>query len=133
MHHREAIRDVLASYCQLCDDGRFAEWAELFTDDARLHVMGTTHHGRAAVRSFIEAAQPPERRGKHLVTNVLVALDGDRARTWSDYLFVDRNGTPTSVGRYHDELRREEGRWRFELREIVFLGDTPEVAHPVPG
>lgn len=125
----DAIAATIAAYCQLCDDGRFDEWAQLFTDDARFVVMGRTHEGRAAIQAFIEAGQPPERRGRHATFNSLVRLDSaEGARAWTDYLFMDRERSVTSVGRYHDELvPGPDGRWRFALREIVFMGDEPVV------
>lgn len=126
----EGIRRTLALYCQLCDDGRFDEWADLYVEDAEFHVMGTTHRGRAAIKAFIEKGQPPERRGKHLCANPLIDLDegGATARAVTDYVFVARAGTGlaiTSAGRYHDRLVLDGGRWRFARREIVFLGDEP--------
>lgn len=131
----ELVRRTLARYCMFCDDGRFPEWAELFTADARFHVMGHTHDGREAVRAFIEAGQPPERRGRHLCGEplVLVGGDGESARSWCDYVFVDRQGAVTSTGRYHDHLvRGNDGTWRFSLREIVFAGASPELTEPPP-
>jgi uncharacterized protein (TIGR02246 family) len=122
----EAIRRTLALYCQLCDDGRFEEWAELYTDDATFTVMGQTHEGRTAIRRFIEAAQPPERRGRHVCANALIEVDGDRATAATDYIFVARSEDGlaiTSAGRYHDRLVRDEGRWRFASRRIAFLGE----------
>jgi len=132
----ELVRRTLARYCHLCDDGRFEEWAQLFTPDTRFHVMGRTHEGRDAARAFIEAGQPPERRGKHVVANCLVIVgdDGRTARAWSDYVFLDRTGSVTNQGRYHDELvRGDDGVWRFGVREIVFAGGRPEVSEPPPG
>lgn len=126
----EGIRRTLAAYCLLCDDGRFEEWGELFTEDTRFHVMGTTHHGRAGATGFIEAGQPPERRGTHVVSSSIIEVDpgASTARAWSDYLFVDRNGAIINVGRYHDELVcDDDGVWRFSLREIVFKGDEPQL------
>lgn len=134
----EAIRATLAEYCHTCDDGRFNSFADLFATDAQLVVMGRTHTGREAIGAFMAAAQPPDRRGKHLCANSLITVsaDGRHARAVTDYVFVGRAesgdgaaGGPmgsfaiTSVGRYHDELVREGDRWRFARREIVFLGD----------
>ncbi len=130
----ESVRRTLARYCMLCDDGRFVEWAELFTEDTRFHVMGATQLGRRATRAFIEAGQPPEQRGRHLTGATLVLVHGDRARAWSDFIFVDRRGAVLSSGRYHDELELgADGVWRFSLREIVFTGAAPELAQPLPG
>jgi len=130
------VRRTIASYGPLCDDGRFAEWADLFTPDARMRVMGRTYQGRDAVRAFIERGQPPERRGKHLCAAPVIEIDdsGRTARAWVDFVFVDRHRAITSVGRYHDELELgDDGRWRFTWREIVFLGDQPEQTGPPPG
>jgi 3-phenylpropionate/cinnamic acid dioxygenase small subunit len=123
----EDIRRTLALYCQLCDDGRFDEWGELFTADAEFSVLGDTHVGRPAVQAFIEAAQPPELRGKHVCANSLIEIDehGTTATALTDYIFIGRSPeglTVTSAGRYHDTLVREGERWLFRTREIAFMG-----------
>ncbi len=132
----EGIRRTLMQYAQLCDDGRFDEWVDLFTPDARFHVMGATHEGRAAIQAFITNAMPAERRGRHAVFTPVIDLDPSAmtATAWTDYLFFDRSGAVTSTGRYHDELAEgADARWRFTLREIVFQGGSPTLAGPLPG
>jgi 3-phenylpropionate/cinnamic acid dioxygenase small subunit len=120
---------TLALYCQLCDDGRFDEWGELFVEDARFTVLGQTHEGREDIKAWISKAQAPELRGKHFLGQSVVDIDatGDRASGVTDYTFVNR--TPegayaiTSAGRYYDTfVRSDDGRWRFVTREIRFLG-----------
>lgn len=131
----ESIRQTLARYCMFCDDGRFEEWGLLFTLGTQLHVMATTHSGRERVQAFIEAGQPPELRGKHVVINplILVSEDASSAQSWSDFLFIDRTGVITTTGRYHDELVLEpDGVWRFAVREIVFTGKEPQLLQPPP-
>lgn len=132
------IRRLLALYCMLCDDGRFDEWAELFTEDATFTVMGTTHTGRAQLQAFMAAAQPPEARGKHVAINpvIEVGMGPEDARAWTDYIFVGKVGEKgrlgvTSAGRYHDHLRQEDGTWRIAAREIVFMGEPTD--DPPPG
>ena len=127
----DAIRRTLASYCQLLDDGRFDEWVEVFTEDVALAVMGQTAHGRDAVRAFIEPVQGPDVRGRHMLSEPLIAVDpsGDRATVTTDYCFLARDLTVMSAGRYLDVFVRdadEPGRWRIAQREIVFLGDEPK-------
>jgi 3-phenylpropionate/cinnamic acid dioxygenase small subunit len=78
------------------------------------------------VQAFITAAQPPEARGRHLISQPRLNIDGDSADARTDYAFVgrtDRGLAVTSSGRYLDHLVRDGGRWRFASREIVFLGD----------
>ncbi len=134
----EAIRRLLAEYCHTCDDGRFAEFAQLFCADATFEVMGMVHAGRDAIAGFMVQAQPPERRGKHVISSSVIDVDAaaGRATAVTDYLFLapveaSQVGegehamygefTITSSGRYHDEVVRDGDRWRFARRRIVFF------------
>ncbi|HLG92637.1 MAG TPA: nuclear transport factor 2 family protein [Acidimicrobiales bacterium] len=129
MSDHDAIRNTLARYCQLCDDGWFDEWAKLYTEDATFHVMGKVYRGRDEIKGFIQAGQPPQMRGKHVATNSVIVVEGDQATARTDYLFVGRAGEGfaiTNVGRYHDKLVRRGSEWLFSERRIVFLGDEPQ-------
>jgi ketosteroid isomerase-like protein len=120
----EAVRRTITEYALLCDDGRFEEWGDLYTDDAVFTVMGQEHRGPAAIRAFIEKGQPPEKRSKHLCAPPLIDLAGDEARAHTDFIFVARTATGgyevTSAGRYVDRLVRNPDRWRFAERHITF-------------
>ena len=133
----DGIRRTIAQYCQLCDDGRFDEWIALFTADARFHVMGKTTVGRDAIKAFIEVGQTRRACGAATRPSQSVIDVGDdcrSAKAWTDFCFVDKAHTITTVGRYHDEMvLGTDGRWRFALREIVFLGGEPELATRTPG
>jgi hypothetical protein len=133
----EDIRRTLARYCMLVDDGRFDEWAKLFRPEAKFHVLGRTHQGRDELLAFMASAQGnPEARGKHVAINPLIELDSwnGTADCWTDYIFVGGDSQVTSVGRYHDRMIRDGDKvWRFELREIVFAGDEPQLTQPPPG
>ena len=126
MSDEDAIRRTIAQYCHFCDDGRFDEWADLYTDDATFTVMGNTYTGRADVKAFIEQGQPADKRGKHICFNSVIDIDGDgsSASACTDYVFIDKNRVITSAGRYHDRFVRHPDRWRFLERRIVFLGDS---------
>ncbi|MGH9188295.1 MAG: nuclear transport factor 2 family protein [Acidimicrobiales bacterium] len=132
----EGIRQTLARYCQLCDDGRFEEFAALWTDEAVFSVPGRDAVvGRGAIRAFMEKAQPPERRGKHMCSNSIIDVQGDEARVVSDYVFVAGPGgayTITSAGRYHDRIVRdpETGDWHFAQRRIEFAKRLAAEAQP---
>ena len=132
MTDEEAIRRLLAQYSQFCDDGEFDQFAMLFTTDAELQVMGDVHVGREAIKTFMTAAQPPSRRGRHVITNAVIDVDSDSdsAEVRTDYLFVSPQKVggfaSTNVGRDHDRLVKRGGAWRFAVREIVFFS-TPDM------
>lgn len=119
------IRRTIADYCQSCDDGRFDDFGRCFASDAEVLLDGeVVATGRAAIQTWITAAQPAKRRGKHVTINTLIVWDGENASGATDYLFVGR--TPdgprvTTAGRYVDEFVEADGRWLFARREITFF------------
>lgn len=119
------IRRTLAEYCQHLDDGRFEEWAQVFSDDVTFAVMGQVAHGRDEVRRLVEPNQQTDSRGRHLLSEPLITVEGDRATATTDYCFVSSALQVLSAGRYHDVLVRDDDRWRISVREIVFVGDEP--------
>ena len=122
-----AIRQTLARYCQLCDDGDFDHWVDVFTEDARFTAVGRTYTGRAALKAFMEEAQSPEKRGKHLLGQPVITGVGNRASGVTDFVFVRRapdggGYAVTAAGRYLDTFQRcADGAWRIRTREIALL------------
>jgi uncharacterized protein (TIGR02246 family) len=121
----DEIRRTIGGYCQRLDDGRFDEWAELFTEDARLVLMGRVTTGREAIRQYMETVQPDGSRGMHVTTNSLIDAAGGRATATTDYLFVrpgDQGISVIAAGRYYDRLVHRGDQWQFEERTITLLG-----------
>ena len=92
--------------------------------------------GRALHEGMAVIERAPLRLDEHAgaepVGEEAVAIDGETARAFTDYVFVTRSDGEsfaiTSVGRYHDRLVKDHDRWRFAERRIVFLGgEAPEV------
>lgn len=127
-----AVQDVHARYGQLVDDRRFEDLGTLFCEDAVWQAEPFRHEGRAAIVAGFEEIEPP-RPGmvRHLTFSPVIEADGDEVHAWADAiaLQVAAPGEPSAivaVGRYHDVLRREDGRWRFARRLFVYSGQ------PVP-
>ena len=121
----DLIRRALSQYSRCCDDGRFEELADLFTEDARLMVLDQVAEGRDAVRGYLERVQVDGSRGMHVISNSLIDVDGDVATAATDYLFVRPGGEGLAIiaaGRYLDELVRDGAGWRFRVRTITMLG-----------
>jgi len=129
-----AIRRTLAIYCHHCDDGAFAELVDQFTPHGSFSYQGEVVTGHEHLRAWFETRQPPARRGKHLTTNSVIDIDGDRAHAVSDFMFlrlVDGSASPVIAiaGRYRDELHRIGDRWLFDRREVQVMS----VASEAPG
>ena len=121
---KDAIRELLAEYCFRLDDGRFDEMATLFTEDGTWDTaFGKA--GRTAIADLardIRARAGEQRpRGIHLVTNIVIMLDGDSARVRSNWVVVQNGPEGPKVGSggaYRDDLVKEHGQWLFRYRKI---------------
>jgi 3-phenylpropionate/cinnamic acid dioxygenase small subunit len=117
----EGVRRTIAQYCHLVDDARWDEWTQLFTADATFSVLGRTMKGHEELKTFISASLYPG-AGKHVTVNTVIDVDGDEARSVSDFVYVAPEGDGFKImtaGRYTDRLVREGDRWLFAAREIV--------------
>jgi len=128
MNDVPSVRKLLALYCQLLDDRRYEEWSQLFADDAIWSLGGHDHRGPAGTKAFMDQLlrDRPQRRTKHLNTNILIELDGSKGRVTSDYAMLAREPEdapwrPVAFGRYEDRVvRRADGsRWQFAERRLV--------------
>ena len=132
----EAIRRLMAIYAQLLDSKRLEEWGQLFRPDAVFQVWGQVWRGRDAIVAGIGGMQP-DLPGKHVILTPVVDLNGpDRARAWTDlsaFATTDEGISIATIGRYHDELVRQDGRWRFARRVVVMAREAlPEGVEPSP-
>jgi 3-phenylpropionate/cinnamic acid dioxygenase small subunit len=125
LEEKDAIRDVLAEYCFRLDGGDFAGMAELFTEDGTWDTAFGKATGRAAIAGLardIRARAGAERpRAVHLTTNIVVVLDGGRARVRSNWTVVQNSPEGPKIGSgggYADEMAKEGGSWRFRYRKI---------------
>jgi 3-phenylpropionate/cinnamic acid dioxygenase small subunit len=118
----DEIRRTLGRYSLLCDDGRFDEWGELFTEDARLELMGKVTTGRRAIVTYMQSVQPAESRGLHMTSGSLVEVDEAIAAATTNYIFVRPTTEGVAIvaaGRYYDQLVRDGRRWLFAQRRIT--------------
>ena len=122
IEEKDAIRELLASYCFHFDNGEFDQWLQLFTDDGAFDLGARGRfQGRDALRNFLKVV--PLIRGvpmiKHCVMNSIVRVTDDRA-TARSYVVVLRGGETLALsvaGRYEDQLTKQGGEWRFLERK----------------
>jgi hypothetical protein len=125
LEEKDAIREVLAEYCFRLDGERFEDMAALFTADGTWDTAFGKATGRANIVALVKSirAKVPEPRPRaiHHVTNVIIALDGERASVRSNWTTVQNgpNGPQIgSGGAYADDMVKENGRWLFRTRKI---------------
>jgi len=136
---KDAIREVLAEYCFALDGGQYDAMAALFTADGTWDTAFGAATGRPAIAALardLRARAGAERpRAIHLVTNIAIALAGDRAEVRSNWIVVQnspanspggpktggpKTGGPQigSGGGYADQMAKVDGVWRFRYRKI---------------
>jgi hypothetical protein len=131
----EGVRAALALYTQALDDGRTDDVVATFCADGVCEIPGMgTHTGHDALRKAYSKWKP-RRPQRHLVVNTVVAEWSDHEATAiSDVIFLlweDSGWAIKLVGRYHDVLHHDDGRWRFHNRTATFVtGDPPGHAAP---
>jgi ketosteroid isomerase-like protein len=119
-----AIQDLLNRYCYNADYNPPEAMREVFTPDALWEVpaMGLRCEGIEAIIAFFSGSRSANSGARHVISNILVEGEGDRARA-SAYLQVVAidNGQHTilSFGRYQDELVRTAAGWRFSHRCVL--------------
>jgi len=127
---REELRELTAIYAHRVAQG--VSIADLFTDDGAfiLNYPGrprTETRGRAALdKSFANTASSPI-RPLPMIHNHLVEVRGDNAAgICSNELRMTENGkSMIGSGYYLDQMRRENGRWRFVVRDMHFIHWVP--------
>jgi hypothetical protein len=126
LEEKDAIREVLAEYCFRLDGGRYDDMAALFSDDGTWETAFGKAAGPAAIAQLardirLRAGDNPSPRAIHLVTNIVIALDGERAEVRSNWTVVQNSSDGPKIGSggaYADEMVKRGGKWLFRHRKI---------------
>lgn len=152
LEDRAAVEQLITSrYSTALDTRDWQAFGALFTADAEFKLLATQfppkeYRGRAAIEKALSTPPPDVPAGggppggmptsmKHVITNPHVQLDGDRATATSYWMEVaigkDEKPLVMATGYYRDVLKRDNGQWKFQSREI-FNYDMPFVAGSGP-
>lgn len=113
-----AIENALAAYVQAVDDGRSADAAQFFTDDAIIEIplSATRAQGRDACQALFDALRRPEIQSMHCLVNNLIRIDGETAEGSFDMFSIHYHLTPpliTGAIRCAARYAVENGAWKI--------------------
>lgn len=130
---REAIRDLVARYNAYGDSGLFDRMLELFAPDAVVEIEDEAFRGDVEIRSVFTGVPERTSRGggtpaylRHCTATHQIDLIDETTATGRCYFFVLTAVGIDHWGRYLDEYRVVDGRWRFARRRVLTDGLSPE-------
>jgi SnoaL-like domain len=120
---RQAITDLVSRLGQWLDERRFDDPRSILTEDVTVATAGGAAQGIDRVAA--QARRTHDVEGlQHVITNVLIDLDGDRATVRANLIvtFVPRADAPDSNTmrgeRYRFEAVRTPRGWRLSRVEV---------------
>jgi ketosteroid isomerase-like protein len=132
LEDQEEIRQLYARYMHYLDHRDMVRYSELFTEDGVVLADQGKWEGRAAMQKMFEPRtgtdgkqHDPPPMMVHMVTDIVIHVNGDEARGWGKYFaFFPPKGpgeraTVSGIGGYNDWLVRVNGEWKFKKREIT--------------
>jgi hypothetical protein len=127
---RQAIVDVIHSYCRNVDLVNAAEVAECFTDDCSVDYgpgMGAVTRGKENVRERLGLGLHRFASTSHHVSNIEVVFNSAESAHTITYLYAWHrfHGEQPDAhlwAQYHDRFVRENGRWLIAERVLKVAG-----------
>ena len=89
---KEEIQNLLLDYGRHLDNRDFAAYSRLFAKDGEwVGGFGTASGGPAGIQAFMEKSMgtaPNRAKNYHLLSNFVIAVNGETATAWSRWAFV---------------------------------------------
>jgi len=127
----EAIRNLRSRYAWYVDDGDWAAWAALFTENAHVAYAGMPAlEGRGEILEFgRETISNLYSYSMHTAQMPRITVDDDEGTgtgEWYLVVFYEKPGGAEGwvTGTYSDEYRRVDGEWKFAAVENEIHHDS---------
>lgn len=141
LEDKDAIRQLFSKYAEYLDGADYPAYVDLFSADGEFGEA----KGQAALLKQMNAygdmvgkatAEGRFKPAVHLITNLDIALDGDTAKVvviWN-YVTSDADEVPVilQMGRYNDDLVRENGEWKIAAHRISKIMGRRQLEDPAP-
>ena len=120
MEDIEAIKQLKAEYCDICDDDHNPDRiTTIFAEDGIWEGAGFGKaQGHAAIRELFKKFQTLISFSQHQVLNPVIKIDGDRATgIWyffGPFTFYKNNQAKWLAARYQDDYVKVDGEWKIQ-------------------
>jgi hypothetical protein len=121
----EAIRQLKARYCEICDDDHDPERiTSVFSADAIWEGRGIGRaEGHAEIRALFQRFQKLISFSQHMVMNPVIDVNGDSASgTWyffGPFTMREGNQAKWQAARYHEDYVRVDGVWKIRHLRVT--------------
>jgi len=121
----EAIKQLKARYCAICDDGHDpVAITSVFTEDGIWEGTGIgTARGHAEIRQLFEGFRQAMTFTQHMTMNPIIELDGDRASgVWTffgPFTMTKGNRARWQATRYAEQYKKVAGDWKIAHLRIA--------------
>ena len=118
MNDREQITDLISRLGRWLDDKQFDDARSVLTEDVTVSTPGGQAEGLERV--VAQASRNHQVPTQHLITNVLVDIDGDTAAATANLLVTFARDTLDQQGeRYRFDAARTPDGWRLRRIEVT--------------
>jgi hypothetical protein len=132
MEDIEAIKQLKARYCEICDDDHNPDrMATLFVEDGIWEAEGFGKaQGPAGIRELFQGFQKLISFSQHMVMNPIIEVNGNTAKgTWyflGPFTFRKKNEAKWQAVKYEDDYVKVNGVWKYQhLRAYIRLAAAP--------
>lgn len=121
----EAIRQLKARYCEICDDDHNPELiTTIFTEDAIWEGDGIGKaEGHGEIRELFIGFQKAISFSQHMVQNPIIEVEGSTAKArwyfFGTFKYYRKDQRRWQAARYHESYEKSEGVWKIKHLKIA--------------
>jgi len=121
----EAIRQLKARYCEICDDAHNPdEIIRIFTEDGIWEGEGIGRaEGHDAIKELFQGFQDAISFSQHMVQNPIIDVQGSTATArwyfFGMFKFYRNDTRRWQAARYHEAYERVSGTWKIKHLKIA--------------
>ncbi|MEL0064055.1 MAG: nuclear transport factor 2 family protein [Gammaproteobacteria bacterium] len=121
----EAIRQLKARYCEICDDDHnTALITSIFTEDGTWEGKGIGKaEGHQEIRELFTTFQQAIKFSQHMVQNPIIEVDGNKATArwyfFGMFKYYRNDQARWQAARYHETYRKIDGEWKISTLKIA--------------